>query len=162
MNKIIIFAAVSTSLMGLMAQPAMAGTASSSFPVNATISTACALGATAMSFGEVSVSGVATIQNDSTSTVTVTCTNGGSYSVSLDGGLNGVAAQRNMASGSDRLNYDLYKDAARGTVWTNVTAPHAGVGNGIAQAITLYGRVAAGLPFTAGIYTDTVSVTITY
>ena len=157
-----LFTSVYAANIWLIAQPAMAGTASSSFPVNATISTVCALGASPMSFGEVNVSGVATSQTDSASALTVTCTNGGSYSVSLDGGVNGVAAQRSMASESNRLNYDLYQDAARGTVWTNATAPQAGIGNGAVQTIALYGRIAAGLPFTAGSYTDTINVTITY
>jgi spore coat protein U-like protein len=149
----------------VLASPAMATTASSSFPVNATISTACSLSSTAMNFGEVGTAGATTLQTDSTSTITVTCTTGGAYTVALDGGLNAVAAQRNIKSGANTLAYDLFKDAARGTVWTNVTAPAIGLGTASAQTITVYGRIAAGLPFSASNdtpYSDTVLVTLTY
>ncbi|WP_353227667.1 spore coat U domain-containing protein [Novosphingobium sp.] len=123
------------------------------------------MSATAMNFGQVGTAGVATMQTNSTSAITVTCTNGGSYSVSLDGGQNGVAAQRNIKSGLNTLNYDLYKDAARGTVWTNVTAPVVGTGIATAQIIPIYGRIAAGQPYSSGNgtdFTDTVVVTLTY
>ena len=118
-----------------------------------------------MNFGEVGVAGVATLQANSTSAITVTCTNGGNYSVSLDGGENGVAAQRNIKSGVNTLNYDLYKDAGRGTVWTNVAAPVVGTGIATAQTIPIYGRIAAGQPYSASNgtdFTDIVVVTLTY
>ncbi len=153
------------AVLGLCAQPAIAGTATSSFPVNATIATACSLSSSAMNFGEVGVTGGTTIQTDSTSAITVTCTPGGEYYVSLDGGLHAVAAQRMAQSGAHVLAYDLYKDSARGTVWTNVTAAVYGTGDGTAQTITIYGRVAAGLPSAPSSfadYTDTVVVTLTY
>ncbi|MCM0033800.1 Csu type fimbrial protein [Sandarakinorhabdus limnophila] len=145
------------------AQPAFASTADSSFPINATISTACTITSTGMDFGEVGIAGAATVQTDSTGTLSVTCTTGGAYWISLDGGLHPVAAQRNIQSGLNTLAYDLYKDAARGTVWTAATAPTAGVGTSAAQTITIYGRIAAGLPFALsnGVpFTDTVLVTI--
>ena len=147
------------------APPAAALTAESSFPVGAKISTACTLSSTAMEFGEVGIAGAATSQTDSTSTITVTCTVGGGYSIALDGGLHAVAAQRNVQSGLNTLAYDLYKDSARGTVWTSVTEPSTGIGTAAAQTITVYGRIAAGLPFAAssGVdYSDTVLVTLTY
>lgn len=147
------------------AQPGLAATAESSFPVNATISTACTITSTGMDFGEVGIAGATTAQTDSTGTLSVTCSVGGSYSISLDGGLHPVAAQRNIQSNSNTLAYDLYKDPARGVVWTAVAAPYTGTGTGAAQIITIYGRIAAGLPFALGNgvpFTDTVLVTITY
>jgi spore coat protein U-like protein len=95
----------------------------------------------------------------------VTCTTGGAYSVSLSAGLNAVAAQRYVKSETNVLAYDLYKDSARGTVWTNVAAPVTGTGTGTAQTIPIYGRIAAGLPFSAdngSDYADTVIVTLTF
>ncbi len=147
------------------AEPGLAATAQSSFPINATISTACTLSSTGMDFGEVGIAGAATAQTDSSGTLSVTCTTGGAYSISLDGGLHPVAAQRNIQSGLNTLAYDLYKDPARGTVWTAVTAPASGIGTSTAQTITIYGRIAAGLPFALsdGVpFTDTALVTITY
>jgi len=143
----------------------MAATTSASFPVNATISSTCSLSATGIDFGEVGTEGVTTSQTDSTGTITVTCTTGGAYSIALDNGLHNVAAQRNAQSGSNTLAYDLYKDSGRGTVWTGAAAPVTGTGNAAAQDITVYGRIAAGLPFSATNgtpYADTVLVTLTY
>jgi spore coat protein U-like protein len=146
-------------------QPSLAATTEASFPINATISSYCTITSTGMDFGEVGIAGAATAQTDSTGTLSVTCTSGGAYSISLDGGLHPVAAQRYIQSGLNTLAYDLYKDPARGTVWTAVTAPATGIGTSTPQAITIYGRIAAGLPFALsnGVpFTDTVLVTITY
>ncbi|WP_353227664.1 spore coat U domain-containing protein [Novosphingobium sp.] len=118
-----------------------------------------------MNFGKIGVAGAGTSQTSSDSAITVTCTNGGSYSVSLDGGQNAVAAQRNIKNGDHTLSYDLYQDIARGTVWTAVAAPVTGTGIATAQIIPVYGRIAAGQSYSAAHgtdYTDTVVVTLTY
>lgn len=166
MNITMIRAGLFVAAAGLaFTQPALAATAEASFPINATISTACTISSTGMDFGEVGIAGAATAQTDSTGTLSVTCTTGGAYSIALDGGLHPVAAQRYIQSGLNTLAYDLYKDPARGTVWTAVTAPATGIGTSTAQTITIYGRIAAGLPFALsnGVpFTDTVLVTITY
>jgi spore coat protein U-like protein len=147
------------------AQPASAATTTANFPISATISSTCSLSATGINFGEVGTAGATTLQTDSTGSITVTCTAGGAYSIALDDGLNNVAAQRNAKSGINMLAYDLYKDPARGTVWTSAAAPVTGTGDATAQVITVYGRIAAGLPFAASNgtpYADTVLVTLTY
>jgi spore coat protein U-like protein len=147
------------------AQPAAAETSTANFPINATISSTCSLSATGIDFGEVGTAGATTLQTDGTGSITVTCTTGGAYSIGLDDGLYNVAAQRNAQSASNTLAYDLYSDAARGTVWTSAAAPVTGTGNAAAQVITVYGRIAAGLPFAASNgapYNDTVLVTLTY
>jgi len=159
--------AVPVALLSILAfsQSAMAETATANFPISATISSTCSLGASGINFGEVGTAGATTSQTDGLGTITVTCTTGGAYSIALDNGLHNVAAQRNAQSGSNILAYDLYKDPARGTVWTGAAAPVTGTGNAAAQVINVYGRIAAGLPFAASSgtpYTDTVLVTLTY
>jgi spore coat protein U-like protein len=146
-------------------QPAAAETATANFPVNATISSTCSLSATGINFGEVGTAGVTTSQTDGTGSITITCSTGSAYSIALDDGLHNVAAQRHVQSASNTLTYDLYKDPARGTVWTCAAAPVTGTGDATAQVITVYGRIAAGLPFSVSNgtpYTDTVLVTLTY
>jgi len=122
--------------------------------------------ASAMSFGEVALSGATTGATPGTSTINVTCTGGGAYTVGLDTGLNNVAAQRNLKSGSNTLAYGLFQDSAHGTVWTNAGAGLvSGIGNAAAQVLTVYGNIPAGLPVVSGNgtpYSDTVQVTITY
>jgi spore coat protein U-like protein len=50
------------------------------------------------------------------------------------------------------------------TNWGNTvgTDTVAGTGNGAAQALTVYGQIAAGLYVTPGSYTDTITATVTY
>jgi spore coat protein U-like protein len=158
---------ISAKLLSMSAfvQASMAAAASASFPVNASILSACALGATGINFGEVGTAGATTSQTDSTGTITVTCTTGAAYSVTLGNGLHNVGVQRNVQSGSNALGYDLYKDPARDTVWTGAAAPVTGIGTAASQVITVYGRIAASLPLAASkgtSYADTVLVTLAY
>lgn len=165
--KRIIHRALPAALLSILAfaQPAAAATTSTDFPISATISSTCSLSATGIAFGEVGTAGPTTLQTDGLGSITVTCTNGGAYSIALDDGLHNVAVQRNAQSGSNLLAYDLYKDPARGTVWTSAAASVTGTGNAAAQVIPVYGRIAAGLPFApsnGSPYADTVLVTLTY
>ncbi|MDB5699793.1 MAG: Spore coat protein, partial [Alphaproteobacteria bacterium] len=69
-------------------------------------------------------------------------------------------------SGANTLNYVLYKDSARTSIWGDGVAPTAsitGTGTGAAQANTIYGRVPGSqgtVPI--GSYADTVTVTISF
>jgi len=74
-----------------------------------------------------------------------------------------------MANGADIMNYNLYTDAARTTIWGNsAVAPSwvsgSGAGLAIAQTLTVYGRVASGQTNLAvGNYQEnTITVTVTY
>jgi len=154
-----------TALVGaLVAQDARAATQTGSIAVSASISTVCSIDTTPLAFGEVALSGATTGATPGTATVSVTCTGGGGYFIGLDSGLNNVAAQRNLKSGSNLLAYGLFTDLAHGTVWP-VAPGVAGTGNAAAQAVTVYGLIPAGLPIVSGSgtpYTDTVTVTVTY
>ena len=59
------------------------------------------------------------------------------------------------------VNYDLYSDASRSTVWTP-TSGVTGTGNGLDQPMTIYGRVPTQSAVAAGDYKDTVVVTVNY
>jgi spore coat protein U-like protein len=71
-----------------------------------------------------------------------------------------------MANGANLLNYAVYTDSARSTVWgdggAGATATIDGTGSGTAQSTTIYGRIPAGQTVPAGSYSDTVNVTVTY
>ena len=123
------FLLATAALVGAaVAQDALATTATSSIAASATVSTVCAMTTTPLAFGEVALSGVTTGATPGTATVNVTCTGGGTYSVGLDSGLNNVAAQRNLKSGSNVLGYGLFTDLAHGTVWP-VAPGVSGTGN---------------------------------
>jgi spore coat protein U-like protein len=147
---------------------AIAATATSTFQVTANVATQCTVTAADLAFGTVDPLGG---NVDQTTTVTVRCTKNTSYTVGLNAGTTAGAslAQRLMANGSDTMNYNLYTDAARTTVWGNSAAAPTwvsgtGAGMGTAQALTVYGRVPSGQTNLAvGSFVETaVTVTVTY
>lgn len=147
-----------------------AGTATSNLSVTSTVAANCTIGTTAAAFGTYDpiVTNAATALTG-TGTVTVNCTSGSADYVTLDQGLNANTGSttavplRQMASGTDRLAYSLYSDAARTVVWGDTaTTGLASTGTGAAIALTVYGGVAAGQNVPAGSYTDTVVATVTF
>ncbi|UXY53873.1 Csu type fimbrial protein [Pseudomonas tohonis] len=96
----------------------------------------------------------------------VTCNTGTNYSVALDSGLHATGNQRNMSAGAtDVIAYNLYKEAARTTLWGNGSnggTALAGTGTGANQELVVYGRVPPQTTPATGTYTDTVQVTITW
>ena len=139
----------------------------------------CSVSLSSLAFG--TYDQLAAIADDSTGTVTVTCTsigNGGGvtrvvYSVAFSTGASGSYQQRFMTSGTPRLNYNLYVDAARSSIWGNgnggtqlITGSLTvgpGVGNGTrTQTHTVYGRVPAQQDAAVGSYTDAIILTLTF
>lgn len=159
------FAAASMATAGLSGQ-AHAQTANSSLGVSATVTANCTVSTSPVAFGSVNtLSGSAV---DATGGITVTCTNGTDWTASAGpgGGSGASLATRKMSAGGDKLNYSLYTDSSRSSVWgdgSGSTASIADEGTGTAQNVTIYGRVLSGQTNApAGSYSDTVSVTVTY
>ena len=72
-------------------------------------------------------------------------------------------ARRAMSAGAHGMNYQLYSDAARTTVWGTTGGDLVNAtGTGVQVDHTVYGRVAASQNVAVGSYTDTVNVTVTY
>lgn len=69
-----------------------------------------------------------------------------------------------MVNGANLLAYALYSDSGRTTNWGNTVSTDTvpGTGNGSAQTLTVYGRIAAAQYVTPGSYADTITATITY
>ncbi len=132
------------------------------FTVSAEVVPSCELDVSAMSFGSISAS--LTRPVDETATVNVRCTSDTSYTVSMGMGETGVSpTDRRMRSLLGTLSYGLYRDPARSQPWGNLPGQMvAGTGSGGNNAFTVYGRIHAGQSPKAGIYTDSVIVTITY
>lgn len=149
---------------GLPAQAA-AQTASSTLGVTATVSASCTVTTSPVAFGSVNTLGSAV---DATGGLTVTCTNGTDWSAAAGAGTGPGASVvgRKMSAGSDILNYSLYVDSNRTSVWGDGSASSAPItdeGTGSAQSVTIYGRVQAGQSAArAGSYSDTVAVTVSY
>jgi spore coat protein U-like protein len=137
-------------------------TANPTFTVNATVVNNCLVTPQNLNFG---TQGVLSANIDASSLLSVTCTPGTSYSVGLNGGNAGAApTARKLAKGGETITYGLYRDAARSQPWGDTigTNTAAGTGSGIAQDLTVFGRVPPQATPTAGTYTDTIVVTVTF
>ncbi len=141
-----------------------AGQATTQFQVSATVLNNCAVSASNLAFGNYSPgSGSPTNMNTNLS---VTCTNGLTYTIALDGGgSHSVAARVMTDTNSDTLNYELFTSNGYTTVWGDGSGGSAtvpGTGNGSAQSIPVYGQIAAAQYVPAGAYQDTISVSVNY
>lgn len=138
-----------------------AGTATANLTISATVAAACAVTGNALPFGTYTGS-----QVDISATITVLCTFGLPYSISLDKGKGtsaSVTARKmtSTTSSSDTLAYSLAKDAAQANNWgTGTTGEYTGTGG--LDSYTVYARIAGGLTPKAGVYTDTVEISISY
>lgn len=147
------------------AGPAQAATATTTFPVTATVLTACVVTATPLIFGNYDPTSATPL--DASSSIAVLCTLGTSFTVGLNAGTTSGATvtTRQMTNGSDTLNYALYRETGRSNNWGNTPGtdtPPATTAPLLAAPFTVYGRIPAGQNVGFGAYTDTVTVTVTY
>jgi spore coat protein U-like protein len=132
-------AAAAILLCTALPSTAHAGTASDNLAVSATVIASCNVGTNPLAFGNYNP--VSATALDAATTISVTCTSGTSYEVSMSAGAGAGATvgSRKMSASGNLLNYSIYRDSNR----SNVRIP--------AQQAT-----------PAGSYTDTVVVTVTY
>jgi spore coat protein U-like protein len=163
MKRILIPAVLAGLSFG--AVEARAATATGNFGVQMTITANCRVVSTnTLNFGS---TGIWTSAVDASATFDVQCTNSTPYDVGLDLGANETGTTRRMVHGSDAtqfVNYELYSNAGRTTVWGDTvdTDTVDGTGNGTNQTMTVYGRVPVQTVSKPGAYSDTITVTITY
>lgn len=134
----------------------------------------CTVTSTPMAFG--SYNPLAFGNTDTTATVTFKC--GGvagllvPFVFDLGKGGSGSYTSRKLYNGTKELNYNIYTDATYTTVWGDTTAGTSNVGGGLlldalglspGLVYTLYGRIPGRqLTVSPGVYTDSVTVTVTY
>ncbi len=143
--------------MGTLITPA-------AFTFSVTVISSCSLTATNMAFGTV---GLLTSAKTAQNQITATCTATTPYTIGLNNGLYGSApAARQMANGSNRVTYGIYKDSGYTQIWGDLTlgttAVQSATGTGGAQSFNGYGQVPAQTTPTPGPYSDTVVATVTY
>lgn len=137
-------------------------TRTSHFNVKATVNAACNISANSLNFGTYSGSVI-----NSTSLISVTCTNTTSYNVGLNAGTSTGATVTNRSMtgpASSLLGYKLFSNSGRTINWGNTvgTDTIAGTGTGLAQSLTVYGQIPAGEFLRPGSYADTIIATLTY
>lgn len=130
----------------------------------------CHVSVTSINFGTYDV--FATSPGDSVGTLTISCTDrapGVYANVSIGSSANsGTFSPRKMkrSGGTDLLDYNLFTNSNRTTVWGDgtagtitVTTP-ARVRSGKPVTMNVYGRIPAGRDVSVGSYTDTLVVTV--
>ncbi|MDM7325892.1 MAG: spore coat U domain-containing protein, partial [Thermosynechococcus sp. Uc] len=166
----------------LMAQTAKAQTSpqTANIQIQANVKNACKItGTQNINFGTYDPLGAhEATPLDATGQVSIRCLRGTQASIKLSEGLHPATGSsctspaRQMANGDARLPYGLYKDSAATAVWgcdasseVQYTASNAAI-----KSFSIYGRIPAGssLPadileqLTAGTYSDTVEVTVSF
>lgn len=135
------------------------------FAVTATVIDSCTLTAgNTLAFGNYDPNSGTAL--DGQTTVSVSCTNGTTADVALDLGANANVSTRRMVdatAGTSFLQYELYSDSGRTTVWgTGVDAvTYTGQGVLSASNLTVYGRVPISQDVPVDSYSDTITVTLT-
>jgi spore coat protein U domain-containing protein, fimbrial subunit CupE1/2/3/6 len=168
MNRRLSLIAASIAVIAGIAivRPARAGTANADLAVTANVVAACSIDATTLDFGDYNPAALTAL--DVSKDITIHCTQGSTFWVGLDNGLN-FGATRQMANAGERLGYELYRDAARTVAFDNLdpgAANHTAsnqVGLGYSsQIIPVHGRILALQAVPAGVYTDTVVMTVNF
>ena len=126
----------------------------------------CTISATSVNFASYNVFNPSA--TDSAGTITINCNNSAhNIVVTLSKGASATFNPRTMTKGAEALNYNLFLDAARSSVWGDGTGgtstyTNSNPPNNTDIVITVYGRVSAGQDVTAGAYSDTVSAVINF
>lgn len=141
-----------------------ATTTTSTFAVQMTITASCVINsASTLNFG---TSGVIAAAVNQTSAIQVQCTNTTPYNIGLNAGTatGATVTSRKMTNGGSTINYSLFSNAGMTTNWgqTVGTDTVSSTGTGAAQSFTVYGQVPAQTTPAAGVYSDTITITVTY
>jgi spore coat protein U-like protein len=161
------------ALMGSLLAPtlSLAQSKTQNMPVRAQVNANCNFTTTnTMTFAGYDPSDPAGANLDSTVLLGVRCTRGVTVTIGIGNGGNPGAASgstRAMRLGATAnvLGYDFYHEAGRTTLWTDSGGGmlnHGAVLTNAPFTITIYGRVPGGQDVPAGLYQDTVLVTVNY
>jgi spore coat protein U-like protein len=155
-------------VLALAGRAAKAGSVTVNLPVTATVQSACSASTGPLAFatytaGNGPVTGSAT--------VTVKCSSGLAFKVALGPGATpgGSISQRLLSNGFQSLQYNLYTNSDLSSIWgdgtTGVTLSGVASAGGLATSLTVFAEVpdnAMNRLAVPGIYSDLVTVTITY
>jgi spore coat protein U-like protein len=138
--------------------------------VSATVGYSCSMDTSPMTFGVYDgLVANASTNLEATATVISTCTSGAAALITMNAGTSagsdsaGAPVRRMTAGQGKYLDYQVYSDVARDTVWGN-SAPTgvALTGTGVPQSLTVYGSIPSAQIVPEGDYSDQIYVTIIY
>jgi spore coat protein U-like protein len=147
----------------LLAAPAFAFAATpvtNTFKVSAEVKSACTVSATDIVIPSYDPNAAA--PTTQTGTVSVTCTKGTPYTTTLSS----TSGFKLTGPGNVTLAYQIFQGSGTGgTVWANATTSNPYAGSAPSKAPVAYlatASIAPGQDVAAGIYVDTVTVTVNY
>jgi spore coat protein U-like protein len=168
-------ALLACALTGAMfATSAHAAQSTGQLDVSATVNASCVVvGAGTMNFGNYDPAGLHnTAPRDATGSFSVRCTKGTTAQIWLGEGLNPATGSncgtplRQMASGTNRLGYQLYGNSTRTSVWgcqASAQFPYASTSANTTTPMTVWGRIPGGQDVDpATDYADTVVITLNF
>ena len=122
----------------------------------------CTISTTSVAFGTYNV--FSATPRDANGTVQISCTPREDIQVTLGRGSSSVFNPRTLRSGTNILNYNLFRDAARTQIWGDGTGGTFIVtGNNVRNTtLTVFGRVPAAQDAAVGNYSDTVVATVVF
>jgi spore coat protein U-like protein len=143
---------------------AVAATATANLAVSATVNSNCSIATAPVTFAAYDpLSGT---DNDSTGgSVTITCTKNAATTIALNFGQNSLVNPARMSDGQATpsfLNYSLYSNAGRTTLWTGAILNTGVAPDKTPRAYTVYGRIPNGQDVPSGSYSDTVLATVNF
>jgi spore coat protein U-like protein len=150
-----LFVAVLLTGLAFVIAPAPARAASCSF-----------VSVTGVSFGTYDV--FASGSTDSAGSLSYSCSGGATVTIALSlGNAPSYDPRLLLKLGGATIDYNLYLDAARNTIWgdgvglTGLYGPIAPA-DGVTVTVPIFGRIPAGQDASVGAYTDTITATINY
>ncbi|GAB6387813.1 Csu type fimbrial protein [Stutzerimonas marianensis] len=149
-------AASKTATVGIQAELIPACTAGSAQAGGTTFGT--------LDFGtHVSLDNIVTVVGQAgAGALRVSCLTETPYRVLISGGNSGSTADRMMTGpGAATLHYNLYTDANFNVLWDDSTGV-SGMGNGQDQWLPVYGRMPAQPVAATGLFSDTLTVTVSW
>ena len=122
----------------------------------------CTISTTSVTFGTYDV--FSATPRDANGTVQIDCTPREDVQVTLSLGSSSVFNPRTLRSGSNILNYNLFRNAGRTQIWGDGSAGTSTFsGNNIRNTtLTVFGRVPAAQDAAVGNYADTIVATVIF
>lgn len=119
----------------------------------------CILSSTGVAFGNYNT--LTSSALDGAGDISVSCDVLSSVTVKLSAG-SGTIEQRVMTAGTAQLNYNLYTDSGRTTVWGDGITGSTVSATGVLITFPVYGRIPALQNVVAGSYGDSITITVSY
>lgn len=163
-RRIAIAAAALAAALLVAPRQAAAQTATATLTVTARVVPVCTIANQALAFGDYDTN-TATDNDAPVVNITVQCTRGSQFTLSLGNGGAYTTVRRMTDGGGNYLEYQLFSDAGHTTEWTNPSAtqtaslPGAGLNP---YTFPVYGRIRAGQDVPTGNYADAVTMTVNF